>query len=302
MVEIIKNYEIKNESTFRIGGVVDEVAMPETTEELIELLNQEKYDYVLGNCSNILFSSNRINKKIILTKKLTNYEIIETRIKVSCGTKGPIISKECAKLGLTGFEFLIGFPGSFGGMICMNASAHNQSIADTFISARVYNLKTKKIEELSKEQMGFDYRKTNISNGNYIVIDAIFELKKAEKVIIEEFMQRNTDFRKERQPSLQYGNAGSTFKNPQNDSAGRLLDLCGLKGVSEGGAKVFDKHANFVINYNNATSSDVINLMYKMHLKVIEKYRISLIPEILYIGNEGTKEYKLWQIMTENIN
>ena len=302
MVEIIKNYEIKNESTFRIGGVVDEVAMPETTEELIELLNQEKYDYVLGNCSNILFSSNRINKKIILTKKLTNYEIIETRIKVSCGTKGPIISKECAKLGLTGFEFLIGFPGSFGGMICMNASAHNQSIADTFVSARVYNLKTKKIEELSKEQMGFNYRKTNISNGNYIVIDAIFELKKAEKVIIEEFMQRNTDFRKERQPSLQYGNAGSTFKNPQNDSAGRLLDLCGLKGVSEGGAKVFDKHANFVINYNNATSSDVINLMYKMHLKVIEKYRISLIPEILYIGNEGTKEYKLWQIMTENIN
>ena len=115
-------------------------------------------------------------------------------------------------------------------------------------------------------------------------------------------MQRNTDFRKERQPSLQYGNAGSTFKNPQNDSAGRLLDLCGLKGVSEGGAKVFDKHANFVINYNNATSSDVINLMYKMYLKVIEKYRISLIPEILYIGNEGTKEYKLWQIMTENIN
>lgn len=302
MVKIFKDYEIKNESTFRIGGLVDEVAMPETIEELIDLLNQDKYDFVLGNCSNILFSSEKINKKIILTKNVTDYEINGTQVKVSCGTRGPIVSKKCAEQNLSGFEFLIGFPGSFGGMICMNASAHNQSIADTFVKCRVYNLNTKKIEELSKKQMEFDYRKSKLSNGEYIVLDALFELKKDNSEKINEFMQRNTEFRKERQPSLQYGNAGSTFKNPQNDSAGRLLDQCGLKGIEVGGAKVFEKHANFIINNNNATSSDVIELMYKMHLNVVEKYRISLIPEILYIGNEDTKEYKLWQIMTENIH
>ena len=146
MVKIFKDYEIKNESTFRIGGLVEEVAMPETTEELIELLNSENYDFVLGNCSNVLFSSEKINKKIILTKNITDYEIQGTKVKVSCGTRGPIISKKCAEQGLSGFEFLIGFPGSFGGMICMNASAHNQAISDTFVCARVYNTTTKEIK------------------------------------------------------------------------------------------------------------------------------------------------------------
>lgn len=301
MVKVFKDYEIKNESTFRIGGLVDEVAMPETIEELIDLLKSNKYDYVLGNCSNILFSTEKINKKIIITKNISNYEINDTQVKVSCGTRGPIVAKECADRSLSGFEFLIGFPGSFGGMIYMNASAHSQAISDTFVKCRVFNLKSNKVEEFTKEEMNFGYRKSRISCDEYIVLDAIFELKKDNKEKIEEFMERNTNFRKERQPSLKFGNAGSTFKNPENDSAGRLLDLCGLKGAEVGGAKVFEKHANFVVNNNNATSSDVIELMYKMHLNVVEKYRISLIPEIKYIGNEGTKEYKLWQIMTENI-
>lgn len=302
MVEVIKNYEIKNESTFRIGGVVDEVALPKNIDELIELLKENKYNYVLGNCSNILFCSDKIDKKIILTKNISDFEINDTQVKVTCGAKGPIVSKECAKQGLSGFEFLIGFPGSFGGMICMNASAHNQSIADTFVSARVFNIQKNIIETFTKEQMEFDYRKSKLSNGEYIVLDAIFKLKRDDIEKISEFINRNTEFRKDRQPSLKYGNAGSIFKNPQNDSAGRLLDLCNLKGEEIGGAKVFEKHANFIINYKNATSSDVIELMYKMHLKVVEKYRISLIPEIMYIGNENTKEFKIWQIMTENIH
>ena len=301
MVEVIKNYEIKNESTFRIGGVVEQVALPKNVDELIELLKTNEYDFVLGNCSNILFCSDKINKKIILTKNISEFEINDTQIKVSCGTRGPIVSKKCAEVGLSGFEFLIGFPGSFGGMICMNASAHNQAISDTFVSARVYNIQKGIIETFNKEQMEFDYRKSKLSTGEYIILDAFFELKKDDKEKINEFMNRNTEFRKERQPSLKYGNAGSIFKNPKNDSAGRLLDLCNLKGEENGGAKVFEKHANFIINYNNASSLDVIELMYKMHLKVVENYRISLIPEIMYIGNENTKEYKLWQIMTENI-
>ena len=94
---------------------------------------------------------------------------------------------------------------------------------------------------------------------------------------------------------------GSIFKNPANDSAGRLLDLCNMKGQVEGGAMVFEKHANFIINKDNATSTDILKLMYRMHSKVKEKYTISLIPEIIYIGNKGTEEYKLWELMTENI-
>lgn len=302
MVEILKNYNIKKHTTFKIGGNLDVAYFPETTDELITLLKSNDYDIVLGNCSNVLFSTEDIHKKIIFTEKLDKYEIIENKIKVSAGTKGAVISNECKKRGLTGFEFLIGFPGSFGGMIHMNASAHNQAISDCFVCATLYNPKTKEICKYNKEQMQFEYRNSVVQKNNLIVIDAEFELKSGDIEQIEEIMKRNLEFRKTRQPALTYPNAGSTFKNPENDSAGRLLDLCNVKGKECGGACVFEKHANFVINKNNATSMDVIKLMYEMFLAVQDKYRIKLQPEIKYIGNTETEEYRLWQIMTENIH
>ena len=301
MVEIFNDYEIKNESTFRIGGKVKEVAFPSTVDELIYLINSNKYDIVLGNCSNVLFSSNYIDKSIIITKNINRFSFQGKKLHVECGVKGPVISKECQNKCLSGFEFLIGFPGSFGGMICMNASAHNQKISDSFVSARVLDITKKEINTFNKDEMNFSYRKSRISNSNYIVLDAEFELKEGTREQIEEIMKRNIEFRKQHQPSLSYGNAGSIFKNPENDSAGRLLDLCEMKGEKSGGAMVFENHANFILNYNKATSEDVITLMYRMYSKVKEKYKIELRPEIKYIGNKETKEYKLWEIMTENI-
>ncbi len=301
MVEVFENYEIKKESTFRIGGKVKKVAFPKTVEELISLLETNEYNLVLGNCSNVLFSSEYIDKNIIITKNINDFSFNENKLYVTCGVRGPIISNECKKRGYTGFEFLIGFPGSFGGMICMNASAHNQAISDNFISARVYDLRNKKMILFSKDEMKFDYRKSILSKGEYIVLDAEFNLKKGNTDTINEIMERNVEFRKTRQPSLTYGNAGSIFKNPENDSAGRLLDLCNLKGAKEGGAMVFENHANFILNYDNASSMDVITLMYKMYLNVKEKYMIELMPEIKYIGSEKTEEYKLWKIITENM-
>ncbi len=300
MMEIFENYDVKKHTTFKIGGRVRKAAFPSDIKELITLLTTDEYDYVLGNCSNVLFSSEDINKSIIFTEKINSYFINGCKVHVSCGTKGPVVSSECQKNSLSGFEFLIGFPGSFGGMISMNSSAHNQSISDCFISADVYSLKDKNILHLKKDELGFKYRTSNIAKKNYIVLSAEFELKKSPSEQIDEMMQRNIDFRKTHQPSLTYPNAGSIFKNPENDSAGRLLDLCELKGAKEGGAEVFKNHANFIINTGEASSIDVINLMYKMYSKVLEKYTIKLNPEIKYIGNEGTNESKLWKIMTEN--
>ncbi len=301
MVEIFENYEIKNESTFRIGGKVKKVAFPKSVDELVELLNKDEYEYILGNCSNVLFSSKDINKKIIITKDINKFNFERKKLYVECGARGPVVSKECKNRCLSGFEFLIGFPGSFGGMICMNASAHNQFISDTFISARVFDLAKKEILTFNKEFMEFSYRKSKILNSNYIVLDAEFELKDGTSEQIEELMNRNMEFRKKHQPSLMYGNAGSIFKNPENDSAGRLLDLCKMKGEKSGGAKIFENHANFILNYDNATSKDVLSLMYKMYSNVKEKYTIELRPEIKYIGDKGTEEYKLWEIITGNI-
>ncbi len=300
MAKIIDNYEIKNETTFKIGGIVKKAAFPNSIDELINLLKTKEYDIVLGGCSNVLFSSGKINKNILITKDVSGYDIMGNTVKVSCGTRGARISREAQKKGLSGFEFMIGFPGTFGGMISMNASAHNQSISDCFMNARVYDINTDKIITLNKEQMNFGYRQSILSDNHYVLIDAEFELKPYDKDKIEELMNRNIEFRKKRQPSLSYGNAGSIFKNPKNDSAGRLLDLCNLKGEKEGGAMIYENHANFIINYDNATSLDVITLMYKMYSKVKERYTIELEPEIKFIGDSMEQENRLWEIMQKN--
>jgi len=302
VAEIFENYSIKNESTFKIGGTVKKAAFPVNVEEFIRLLESDEYDYVLGSCSNVLFSSQKIDKSFIITKKVNEYKINGNKIYVSAGTLGAVVSRACLEHNLTGFEFLIGFPGSFGGMIYMNASAHNQAVSDNFICANVFNKRTKQTQILYKDDMNFSYRHSKITESEYIILSAEFELKEGNHEQIEELMKRNTEFRRTRQPSLKYGNAGSVFKNPSNDSAGRLLDLCNLKGEKEGGAMVSTEHANFIINLNNATSEDVLTLMYKMYLNVKEKYTIELRPEIKYIGDEKTKEYRLWRILnSENM-
>lgn len=299
-IEIYENYEVKKHTTFKIGGRVKKAAFPSDINELVSLLKTKEYDCVLGNCSNVLFSSGDIDKKIIFTEKINSFFVNGCRVHVSCGTKGPVVSSECQKNSLSGFEFLIGFPGSFGGMIYMNSSAHNQAVSDCIVSVDVYDLSKNTVLNLKKDELGFKYRTSNIAKKNYIVLSAEFELKKGQAEQINEIMQRNIEFRKIHQPSLTYPNAGSIFKNPENDSAGRLLDLCELKGLKEGGAEIFKNHANFIINTGEATSEDVITLMYKMFSKVREKYTIELKPEIKYIGNEGTNEAKLWQIMTKS--
>ena len=148
-----------------------------------------------------------------------------------------------------------------------------------------------------KQEMGFDYRKSILQDGNYILLGAEFELKKAQKDEIDELLDRNLRFRKEIQPSLANPNAGSVFKNPENDSAGRLLDKAGVKEFSSEKVQVWAKHANFIINKDNATSEDILGLMSKMYLAVKEKYRIELTPEIIFIGDKSKKEEELCKIL-----
>lgn len=296
-MKIQENYELKKHTTFKIGGSAKKVFFPETIDELIFLLNNDQKAVVLGGCSNVLISSKGIEENVIITTNIVEYEFKGNILKATCGVKGPFLSKKCQEQSLSGFEFMIGFPGTIGGMVCMNASAHNQAISDSFLRCTVFDLKTKKILELNKNEMKFNYRKSIFSEKNYILLSAEFELKLSDKEKINELMERNLEFRKLRQPSLVLPNVGSTFKNPENDSAGRLLDLAGAKELSHGGAKIWENHANFIVNFENASSKDVLNLMLKMYNIVKEKYTIKLQPEIKYIGIRDTEEEKIWQTM-----
>ena len=296
-MEIKKNYELKKHTTFKIGGEAKYVFFPESVDELVTLLKEKENPTLLGGCSNVLISSAGLDEDVIITTRVNQYSFDKNILTTACGTKGPLLSKESHNLGLSGFEFMIGFPGSIGGMIYMNASAHGQAISDCFKSCNVFDLHKKEVIKLNKEDMLFEYRKSVLSKNNYILLSADFELKEDCKEKINEAMQKNLNFRREKQPSLAIPNVGSIFKNPKNDSAGRLLDEAGAKGLEEGGASIWENHANFIVNRQNATSKEVLTLMQKMHNLVKEKYSIELQPEVKFIGKKDKEEEKIWNTL-----
>lgn len=295
--EVIENYELKKHTTFKIGGCAKRAFFPKTVEEFTQLLTELENPVILGGCSNILISSGGIDNDVILTSGLNNFSFENNRIYAQCGVKVPMLSREAEHNSLSGMEFMIGFPGSVGGAVYMNASAHSQAISDTFLSCRVFDSDKKEIVELNKEEMKFGYRSSIMQGKPYVLLDAKFELRPENKEEITAIMLRNLEFRKDRQPSLAMPNAGSIFRNPPNDSAGRLLEKAGVKGMKEGGAAVWLGHANFIVNEHNATSKDVSHLMNKMYNMVKDKYTIELVPEVKFVGRMSEEEVELWNTM-----
>ena len=283
---IKENFDIKNLTSFKIGGKVLKIYFPETIEEFEKILKQEPLAFVAGNLSNTLVSSQGYEGIVISTTKLDYIRISDSAITAGVGVKGPKLSQFALEHSLSGMEFMIGFPGSVGGEVYMNAGAHGQCISDIFKSAKIFDGKN----VITLKDMDFGYRTSICQKNNYVVLEAEFELKKSDKSQIKSKMDENLEFRKTHQPLLTLPNCGSIFKNPENNSAGKLLDECKVKGLKIGGAKVWENHANFIINEDNATSDDVLKLMSEMQNRVLEKFNIKLKPEIRFLGSE-----ELWE-------
>lgn len=292
-IEVKENYEIKNLTTFKVGGNVKQIYFPANQQEFVYLLKTIKNPLILGGGSNVIFSSQGYDGVVISTIKMSQIFVRGTKILVECGVKGPFASQTSYNSSLSGFEFMIGFPGTLGGNIFMNAGAHGQNISDTFTKACLYDLKTKEVVYFEKEQMKFGYRTSILQNGRYILLGAEFDLKKNSQEVIKELMDRNLEFRKNIQPSLATPNAGSVFKNPENDSAGRLLDKAGVKSFEINGVKVWEKHANFIVNTGDGTSEDILELIYRMYKQVKDTYTIELEPEVRFIGKRTKREEEI---------
>lgn len=296
-IEVRENYEIKNLTTFKIGGKVDKLFIPKNQQELVYLLQTLDNYTILGNCSNVLFSTNGYKGNLILTTGMNYCDIRGNHVISECGVKGPFLSQKTAKAGLSGFEFMIGFPGTIGGEIYMNASAHGQAISDNLVRCCVFDNKKKEVIYKEKNELDFGYRKSVFQTNKYILLGAEFELKKGKNEDIEALINRNLQCRRDIQPNLASPNAGSVFKNPPNDSAGRLLEKAGCKLMNCGNAKVWGNHANFIVNSGNATSENVLELMLKMYTSVKEMFTIELVPEIVFIGEKTKKEEEICQIL-----
>lgn len=292
LVDVQNNYPLKNLTSFKIGGNAEHMYFPQTVNEMVYLLKTLDKPLVMGNWSNALVSSQGIEGNVISTQFLNKIEKVSpTRLLIEAGVKGPMASQFAAENGLSGFEFMSGFPGSIGGNLYMHASASGQAISDRLLHVNLFDYVKKCEVQIPKEELEFVYRSSLLQKLPVIALSAEFELESKNPEEIKKQIKENLEFRRSHQPTLALPNVGSIFKNPEGHSAGALLDDVGAKSFSVCGAKVWENHANFIVNPNkNATSSDVLELMFKMYNAVKEKHGIKLHPEVKYFGKQTERE------------
>lgn len=277
--KIEKDISLSTLTTYKTGGIAKLVVYPNNINNLIQLLKLiHKYNikyFILGKGSNTLFSDKEFNGVIIKLDKLNNFEIKETEIYVESGMILSKLVQASVKNELTGLEFAIGIPGTIGGAIYMNAGAYGSKMSNIVKSVIVLNEKLQ-IEEIPLEKLKFDYRYSIFqTNKNLICIAANIKLEHGNHDEIASKIKENLLKRKNSQP-LEYPSAGSVFRNPEGNYAGKIIEELGLKGKNIGGAEISTKHANFIINKNNASSSDILNLIKLVQKEVKDKYKIDL--------------------------
>ncbi len=291
-MRIEENFDVSKLTSFKTGGKIRKVYFPECEADFISITEVESDFQVFGNLSNTLVSFDGYDGVVVITTAMNKFSIDGTRVVAECGLKGPKLSQAVAKEGLSGLEFMVAFPGSIGGECFMNAGAHGQSISDVLVSVNCWS-KEKGLFKLLKDEMEFSYRTSVCQRENFVILSAEFELQKASREDIEARMKENLDFRHAKQPSLALPNCGSVFRNPEGNSAGRLLEEAGAKLFAVGGVRVWENHANFIINDRAGNSLDILEIMYKMHSCVKEKFGIELRPEVRYLGGNNEKEVEL---------
>ena len=282
----LMNESLKKHTTYGIGGSADLMIFPKSKQDLIkviEIINENKIQLtILGSGSNVLVSDNGIRGAVIsLKNSLKQIEVDDNILYAECGTMLGKIVKHAVKNNLIGLENLNGVPGTLGGALIMNAGAWGGEISENLIHVEVINSKSE-IQKIQKKDLNFSYRHSSF-NKDDILLSAKFNLKKADKDIIKENFIEAQSGRKKSQP-LNKRSAGSLFKNPKNNSAGKLLDEAGLKGFSIGDAKISEKHANFFINDGDATSKDMLMLIKKAHKEVKDKFNVNLSLEVKLMG------------------
>tara|TARA_Y200000002_G_scaffold75272_1_gene59034 strand:+ start:5737 stop:6666 length:930 start_codon:yes stop_codon:yes gene_type:complete len=277
---------LKKHTTYGIGGPADLMVFPNNKEDLIrviEIINENNMQLtILGSGSNILVSDNGIRGVVIsLKKSLKEVNVNENILYAECGAMLGKIVRLAVRNNLIGLENLNGVPGTLGGALIMNAGAWGGEISENLVNVELINSKNE-LKKVPKKDINFSYRKSSFDK-NDILLSAEFNLKKAEKNLIKENFSKAQSGRTSSQP-LDKRSAGSLFKNPRNNSAGKLLDSAGLKGFSIGGAKISEKHANFFINDGNASSSEMLQLIKKAHKEVKKQFDIDLSLEVKLIG------------------
>lgn len=283
------NINLSNYTTYKVGGNAKVLVYPKNIIKLIELLKEiksKKIKYkILGNGSNLIFSDKEFDGILIKLDNINDISFNDTIIKVGAGYNLVKLAYEAYKHSLTGLEFASGIPGTVGGAVFMNAGAYKSDMGYVVSEIKVIT-PNNEIKTLYNKDLKYKYRTSFLKdNPEYICIEATIVLRHGDKALIKELMEERRQKRLMSQP-LEYPSAGSVFRNPEGDFAGRLIEDCNLKGKKIGGAKVSKKHANFIINKDKATASDVKELIDYVHDTVLEKHNIDLKIEQEFVNWE----------------
>ncbi|MCM8762143.1 MAG: UDP-N-acetylmuramate dehydrogenase [Candidatus Omnitrophica bacterium] len=283
---IVENFPLSLITSFRTGGPARFFVSPSDIEEIkgvLDICNQYNLPLIIiGKGTNILISDNGFDGLVLSTKNFNKVVIQGTDIYCQSGVLLSSLLKICIKKELKGIEFLSGIPGTVGGAIISNAGLKDVWISEKVVKVDVISLSNGQEKVLKRQDINFGYRKSGLEN--YFISGVFFHLNNGVKEEIKKTISEYMKKRIETQP-LGYPSAGSIFKNPPGLFAGKIIEECGLKGYSIGGACISEKHANFIINKGGATSEDIYKLIIIVKEQVKKMYNIELETEIKIIGS-----------------
>ncbi len=287
--KVLTDVSLKNYTTYKVGGIARIMVFPTDTEKLVQLIRKLQalnIPYmVLGNGSNVLFSDRPYEGVIIKLDEFNDIRIENNKIVAGAGASLMKVAYQSIRKSLSGLEFATGIPGSVGGAVYMNAGAYKSDMGYVVTQVKVLTPKLRVIQMVNKE-LNFHYRTSFFKeHPGYICLEVTMKLKPGNKEEIEELVKERKKRRIETQP-LEYPSAGSVFRNPEGQFAGKLIEDLGYKGLMKGGAKISDKHANFIINYQDASAEDIKDLIEFVQEEVHDKYKIDLKVE---------QEFKNWE-------
>jgi len=281
-VEIVLGEPMREHTSFQLGGSARVFVRPYSEEALSIGLKlcalQELPVYILGKGTNLLVSDSGVDGVVFDMTGMNEWHIEGTKLYAEAGALLRNVAKGAAEESLSGLEFAHGIPGSVGGAVCMNAGAFGGEMKDVLERVRLMD-RMGNVREVPADQLEMGYRRTRIEESGDIVLAAVFSLTPGEKEAILGKMREIGDKRRANQP-LNTRNAGSTFKRPEGNFAGKLIDECGLKGFAIGGASVSDKHAGFVVQDGRASAKDVMAVCREVSRIVEEKTGVRLEMEV----------------------
>ena len=285
-IEIKQNEPMSRHTSFKIGGNADLYIIPHDMDALIEtvriLKETETKRYFLGNATNVLFDDAGFRGAVVSLGNICAIKVIENRIIAEAGASLNLVCKTARDKELSGLEFAYGIPGSIGGAVFMNAGAYGGEMSRVIAQSTYLSLDDMTVHTIPLTAHEYGYRESVYRHNNWLVLSAVLELQKGEYDKINAAMNDYMSRRVDKQP-LEYPSAGSVFKRYPGRYTGQMIEECGLKGYSIGGAQVSEKHAGFIVNKGGATSADVLALIEHIKNEVYKKFDCRIECEVIHV-------------------